>query len=178
MMPRPLVLVAASVMLGCPSPPSQVSADAAAPLATSSVSDAAPPPREPTCRDDAGIWHLPNPAWTPGTVCTTTDPNFKEMRYGGRVAYCVRFVTAAEKDAVAALYDVPKADYAKYEFDHYIPLAAGGNDAKENLWPQPIAEAKDKDKTEVTVYNALAAGTMDQDEAIATIRSWRPASCP
>jgi hypothetical protein len=130
------------------------------------------------CRDDAGTWHLPNPAWTPGKVCTPNDPTFKEWRYGGRVAVCVRYVTMGEKDEIAKAYGLPKDAYKTVEFDHYIPLSAGGSDDKTNLWPQPLGEAKEKDKIEVEVYNALSAGEIDQDEAIARIRAWRPATCP
>jgi hypothetical protein len=79
---------------------------------------------------------------------------------------------------VAALYGIPKSDYKLYEWDHYIPLNAGGSDDASNLWPQPLAEAHEKDKVEMQVYNGLASGEIDQDEAIATIRSWRPAACP
>lgn len=135
-------------------------------------------PVEKACRDDAGIWHLPNPEWTPGKVCTASDPTFKEMRYGKRVAACVRYVTLREKEAVARTYGIPKEDFKKYEFDHFIPLSAGGSDDAQNIWPQPIAEAREKDKIEVEVYNALADGLIDQDEAIARMRAWRPASCP
>lgn len=163
------------VLIGCPKPV-PVLADAGSP-ALDAQAEASPPPAEQACRDDAGIWHLPNPAWTPGKVCTQGDPNFKEMRYSKRVAYCVRYVTASEKDKVAKVYGISKEDYKKYEFDHFIPLNAGGSDDQTNVWPQPIDEAREKDKLEIEIYNALADGTIDQDEAIAKIRAWRPASC-
>lgn len=147
----------------------------AAPLADAEVEDAPPAPK--ACRDEAGIWHLPNPEWTPGKVCTHHDVTFKEMRYGGRVASCVRYVTLREKEEVAKKYGVPREDFKKYEFDHFIPLSTGGSDDARNIWPQPIAEALEKDKLEIEVYNALSDGTIDQDEAISRIRAWRPASC-
>jgi len=130
------------------------------------------------CRDDAGTWHLPNPAWTPGKVCAPSDPTFHEWRYGGRVAVCVRYVTTSEKDRIAARYGLPKDAYKTVEFDHYIPLSAGGSDDEQNIWPQPKGEALEKDVLEMEIYNALAAGVIDQDEAITRIRAWRPASCP
>jgi hypothetical protein len=168
----------ALLLLGCARQTAPPTSDAAPLTIGQNPTPPTPPPVEQTCVDDAGTYHLPNPAWTPGKVCTQADPNFKEMRYGGRVAYCVRFVTAHEKDAVAKLYNIPKEDYKKYEFDHYIPLNAGGSDDQTNIWPQPLGEAHEKDKVEIEVYNGLASGTMDQDEAIARIRAWRPSSCP
>ncbi|HYX20492.1 MAG TPA: hypothetical protein VFA98_06560 [Thermoanaerobaculia bacterium] len=148
----------------------------AGPLADAGTEDTPPAPK--ACRDGAGIWHLPNPEWTPGKVCTHHDVTFKEMRYGGRVAACVRYVTLHEKEEIAKKYGIPREDFKKYEFDHFIPLSAGGSDDQTNIWPQPIAEAHEKDKLEIEVYNALSDGTIDQDEAISRIRAWRPTACP
>ena len=83
----------------------------------------------------------------------------------------------AEKDHIAALYQIPKSDYAKYEFDHFIPLSAGGSDDLRNIWPQPLDEAHEKDKVEDEVYRGMLSGAMTQEEAIAKIRAWRPAMC-
>jgi hypothetical protein len=84
----------------------------------------------------------------------------------------------SEKDQVAQRYGIPKSDYYKYEFDHFIPLNAGGSDDPGNLWPQPLAEAHEKDKVELEVYNGLNNGTLTQAQAVAKIRAWHPASCP
>jgi hypothetical protein len=129
------------------------------------------------CRDTNGLWHLPNPEWTPGFVCTQQDPDFKELRYAAHIAYCQRDVTMGEKDKVAALYGISKSDYSKYEFDHFIPLNAGGSDDMRNIWPQPLDEARLKDRVEDEVYYGMKNGTMTQDEAVAKIRAWRPPSC-
>lgn len=126
----------------------------------------------------AGVYHLPNPEWTPGALCAPEDPDFKEWRYKVHVAYCQRNITASEKDRVAARYGVAKGDYGKYEFDHFIPLSAGGSNDDANLWPQPIDEARQKDQVELEVYNGLNGGTMTQDEAVAKIRAWKPQECP
>ncbi len=136
--------------------------------------EAAPPP----CRDAKGIWHLPNPEWTPGLFCTASDPDFVGYRYEVHIPYCRRHVTESEKDDVARLYGIPKADYSKYEFDHFIPLSAGGSDSPKNIWPQPLAEAKEKDKVEEAVYEGLRKGTMTQAEAEEKLHAWRPRACP
>jgi hypothetical protein len=147
--------------------------------------DAAPAPLPPTpspapaapCVDSNGIHHLPDPVHTPGFLCSPTDPNFVGYRYPGNIAYCQRNIPAFEKDQVAQWYGIPKSDYSKYEFDHFIPLSAGGSDDIRNLWPQPLAEAHDKDRVEDQVYNGLKSGTMTQQQAVDLIHAWKPASC-
>jgi hypothetical protein len=115
---------------------------------------------------------LPDDNLTPGTLCSESDPNFSEYRYPAHVAYCTRNVSTAEKEKVAADYGVPRADWSKYEFDHLIPLAAGGSDDATNIWPQPLAEAHLKDVVEQDVYNKLKNGDIDQAQAIQEIHDW------
>jgi hypothetical protein len=55
---------------------------------------------------------------------------------------------------------------------HYLSLCAGGANAIENLWPEPLAEAHEKDKVEAKVCRALVNGSMTQAEAIALINEW------
>jgi hypothetical protein len=179
-----LVALGATLFVALPhkEPPSSEPATVLAPLPVVDASrfdapvamvDAGAP-----CRDANGLWHLPNPEWTPGKMCSASDPDFNGFRYSVHVAHCKRHVTQAEKDAIAVKYGIAKADYAKYEFDHFIPLSAGGSDGPENIWPQPLDEAKEKDKVEDAVYEGLKAGSMSQAEAEAKIRAWRPATCP
>ena len=125
-------------------------------------------------RDDAGIWHLPDPAKTPGWLCTATDPNFAERRYKEQIAICNRNVPTYERDAVGAAYGIASANFASYEFDHYIPLSIGGSDDQRNLWPQPHAEALRKDAVEQQAFDGMNNGTLTQAQAIALVRAWRP----
>jgi hypothetical protein len=125
-------------------------------------------------RDDAGIWHLPDPTKTPGALCTPSDPNFAEYRYAEHVPICNRNVPTAERDAVGASYGIARADFASYEFDHYIPLSIGGSNAPENLWPQPHVEALRKDAVEQQAFDGMNKGTLTQAQALALIRAWRP----
>ncbi len=114
----------------------------------------------------------PNPQFTPGKICNPSDPNFSKFRYPAHIAYCNRNVDNIEKQKVAEAYGIAKADWSKYEFDHLIPLSAGGSDDAENIWPQPLAEAHEKDKVELDVFNKLTAGQIDQAQAVQEIWDW------
>ncbi|TBR22751.1 hypothetical protein EPO15_07260 [bacterium] len=116
----------------------------------------------------------PDPDKTPGRLCTTDDPDFLEFRYPERIPYCKRHVTKEEKRRVAAAYGIPESEWPNYEFDHLIPLGIGGSSLDENIWPQPRGddEAEGKDKLELALYKALAAGTITQAEAVRRNMAW------
>ena len=109
-----------------------------------------------------------------GKLCTADNPDFDGFRYPTHLAHCKRHITNALKDRVAKAYGVPKTDYHLYEFDHYIPLNAGGANAFDNLWPETWDEAKEKDVLELDIYNKLKAGEINQEEAVAMVKQWRP----
>jgi hypothetical protein len=115
----------------------------------------------------------PNPKLTPGVLCSKTNPNFQTLRYAEKIPYCKRKVGTAEKEKVAKAYgNIPKADWPKYEFDHLIPLSVGGADDAGNIWPQPIAEAHEKDKVEDFVFQQMKAGKMKQAQGVKLLHQW------
>ena len=114
----------------------------------------------------------PDRAKTPGLLCTASDPDFSEYRYQEKIPYCGRNVAPDEKQKIADAYGVPKSEWYKYEFDHLIPLAAGGSNDIRNIWPQPKAEALVKDKVELATYEGLRDGTLTQSQAVKMIWDW------
>ena len=117
----------------------------------------------------------PDSSITPGKLCTTADPDFDEARYAERIAHCRRHVTLSMKRGVAARYGVPQSDWSLYEFDHLIPLAIGGGNSLDNLWPQPDAGNEgegSKDKLEMRLYHQMRTGTITQAEAVRQIFAW------
>jgi hypothetical protein len=77
---------------------------------------------------------------TPGVLCTPQDQNFQGYDYPEHIARCNRNVGIQEKQTIAQEYgSIPESEWPQYEFDHLIPLCAGGSDDIGNLWPQPIA---------------------------------------
>ena len=115
----------------------------------------------------------PDSGMTPGVLCTEDNPDFQEYRYAEQIPYCKRNVPHAEKVKIAAAYGgIPQSEWPKYEFDHLIPLAAGGSSDIGNIWPQPLAEAHEKDKVEEAVYLGMKNGTMTQAEGVQKIQDW------
>lgn len=118
---------------------------------------------------------LPDPRVTPGDLCSASDGNFDGYRYPEQIAHCRRNVSYAEKLGIAASYGVDESTFGDYEFDHLIPLSIGGSDAPENIWPQPLADAGDKDRLEYELYVEVRDGRTSQADAVAQILAWRPA---
>lgn len=118
----------------------------------------------------------PNPNLTIGTFCTTSDPDFKELRYAEQVPVCFRNVTTEQKDKIMVRYGYDPKDRYEYEIDHCIPLSLGGSNHFDNLWPQPRDEYNSiaKNKLVKHLYDQLMAGTIAYKDALAQIRVWCP----
>lgn len=122
-----------------------------------------------------GACSMPDPQLTPGDLCSDSDPNFDGYRYPEQIAHCRRNVSRQEKLQIGERYGVDSSAFSAYEFDHLIPLSIGGSDAPENIWPQPLDDARDKDQLEETLYLAVRDGQTSQSDAVAQLLAWRPA---
>lgn len=60
-----------------------------------------------------------------------------------------------------------------YELDHRIPISLGGCVTCEaNLWLEPLADAKRKDRQEWALHRAVCAGQIRLHDAQETMRRW------
>lgn len=87
-------------------------------------------------------YHLPDPILTPGVVATTDTRLVCQKGYTERA----RVVPRSRLNKVYELYGVEKAKCrGGCKIDHLIPLAVGGSNDIENLWPHEY-------RAEWTVY--------------------------
>jgi hypothetical protein len=103
---------------------------------------------------------LPDRQCTPGAVATTDLRVICQTSTESR-----RHVTEATKRAVLAEYGVAWEDRRTVEIDHLVPLALGGSNSRENLWPQPIEDAEQKDRVENKVHRDVCAGRVSVEAA-------------
>ena len=104
---------------------------------------------------------LPDPIMTPGAVDLAAT---REVVCNGTTR-TRRHVSATMKAEVLAAYNIPDAASPFYEIDHLVPLAIGGANTVANLWPQPWAEAVQKDVLEVELQRRVCHGLLSQTEA-------------
>lgn len=111
---------------------------------------------------------LPNLYATPGMVrpLTTTEICARKWRLDQR------YVTARMKRLAFERYRIPVSRRANYVIDHWIPRELGGADHLLNLFPQPKAEAKRKDRDENRLHRAVCAGTIALATAQKEIVLW------
>jgi hypothetical protein len=114
---------------------------------------------------------LPDPTRTPGLLRPLTKAEICAVHWGTDR----RFVTLAMKQHVLAAYGIKWDDRGCCEFDHLIPRSLGGADAEANLYPQPWAEARVKDRLEIKLSKLVCNGTVSLEEAQQVMRTNWPA---
>ncbi len=114
-----------------------------------------------------GGYYLPNPKLTPGVTVTISQHAVCTTKWGRDV----RHVTEAMKREVCTRYGANACPGPRWELDHLIPRELGGADAVDNLWPQPIREARLKDRLENFLHRTVCAGGLTVPEAQELIRT-------
>lgn len=118
---------------------------------------------------------VPNLTVTPGVLRDLSLAVICDTPWGRDV----RHVTDTMRRTAFARYHVPWADRARYEVDHIYPRSLGGADDPDNLWPEPLAEARRlKDPLEVKLSFLVCDPTsgVTLEEARRAIRAdWRVA---
>jgi len=129
-----------------------------------SVPGPAPLPSSPPPAAEAVA--LPDLTYTTGGVLTINvntvcQPGYtKTVRVG---------LTIAERDQVDAHYHWTYQPGAQ-ELDHLIPLELGGANGIQNIWPEPLAEARIKDRLENALHAKVCAHQLDLLTAQSCIR--------
>jgi hypothetical protein len=108
----------------------------------------------------------PDTNQTTGDLCTRSNPDFKEYRYGEQIPYCERNVSSGLKARIYADYGVPAKCKSRYTIDHFIPLALGGSNEYENLWPEHKLVKATRPNLETELYWQIRNGRITQQQAI------------
>lgn len=111
----------------------------------------------------------PNPEMTYGTYCDEKNEDFEGYRYEEKIPYCVRNVTREMKRKIYELYSIPERCRHEYTIDHFIPLAMGGSNHPENLWPEHKHVKATRQNLEMDIYIEISHGRIKQREAIEVI---------
>jgi hypothetical protein len=124
---------------------------------------------------NAAVFKGPEPLAnnTPGRLCTTSDSDYSHKDYPEKIARCDRNFSMSDKKKVAEQYGaLPESQWDKYEFDHLIPLCAGGSNDIKNVWPQLLTAAKEKDILEIDICISMRSGEILQSTAVRKIKAW------
>jgi len=121
---------------------------------------------------------LPNLSLTPGVARGLSTSTICSTRWG----HDRRHVTEAMKREVARRYGMRRSSIKAAgagrccEFDHLISRELGGADDVNNLWPQPWAEARQKDALENRLHRAVCTGRLTLEAAQLGIATNWPAA--
>lgn len=116
---------------------------------------------------------VPRQDLTPGLARQMTAQQTCAVKWGRDA----RHVSTATKKKVCLAYGISTGCPGKdWELDHLISREIAGADDPKNLWPQPIAEARQKDRLENALHRDVCAGKITLAEAQREISiDWRAA---
>jgi hypothetical protein len=121
-----------------------------------------PPADEPRCHYN-GV--LPDRHCTPGATLEVGLGVVCTSGYSATVRPPTSYTTPLKR-ALMRAYGVADQPSGDFELDHLVSLEIGGHPTDPgNLWPEPIAEARTKDRVENAAHEAVCRGDMDLDVA-------------
>jgi hypothetical protein len=108
----------------------------------------------------------PDLSLTPGA----SDPRVTQATIGETICTrgytsTVRNVSTQTKHRVYVEYGISRSQQRGYVIDHLIPLEVGGANDITNLWPEPKADAKTKDKLENELHASVCNGSISLADA-------------
>jgi hypothetical protein len=101
-----------------------------------------------------------NYAMTPGAITAATTEQVCKPGYATSVRPSSSTASRLKRDRMAA-YGIAGADPSAYQLDHVVSLELDGDPVDlRNLWPEPIAIARQKDKVENSLHQAVCSGLL------------------
>lgn len=108
----------------------------------------------------------------PGTVLTDDLSKICRRGYSASVRP-PESVTETERHVIDKLRTGASRFPQGWQLDHLVPICLGGDPkSRNNLWVQPIGEARAKDREEVRICREVCAGQVDIHDAQKYFMSW------
>ena len=124
-----------------------------------------PPQQAPTL----AFPFIPDSQATRGSLCSKRDSDYKQDRYPEKIPYCGRNVASSLKKDIYDDYGISSKCRKDYTIDHFIPLAIGGSNRRDNLWPEHKSVKALRQNLEMDLYNDIRTGALTQAEALQII---------
>ena len=107
---------------------------------------------------------------TTGGFCDRGNSDYLGDAYPEKIPKCERDVIYNTKQRIYDVYDVRTECQKNYTIDHFIPLSLGGNNQRENLWPEHKSVKALRQNLELDLFQKLRDGRISQAEAVLKIR--------
>jgi len=105
---------------------------------------------------------MPDPQLTPGATRPLTTKQVCTIKWGRDE----RHLSQSTKKQVCVAYGITSGcPGPKWELDHSKSRELAGSDDRKNIWPQPIKEARMKDRLENLLHKKVCAGEISLPEA-------------
>lgn len=105
-----------------------------------------------------------------GNICDESNIDFKEYRYSEQIPYCERNVSSRMKIEIYQDYGIEPECRYQYTIDHFFPLSLGGDNSRENLWPEHKNIKASRINLETNLYKQISQGRITQARALQIIQ--------
>lgn len=112
---------------------------------------------------------IPDPK-NQGALCDEQDKDFLEYRYAEEIPYCERNVSGRMKTLIYQDYGIDPECRYQYTIDHFYPLSLGGDNSRDNLWPEHRNIKRSRMNLENDLFKKISSGKISQREALQIIR--------
>jgi hypothetical protein len=119
-------------------------------------------------------WTLPAPS-TPGAIVSSDPATVCVRGYSRALRPAYDYAWRRFRVSVFRAYGIPHEQWSRFTPEHAVPLSLGGApEDRRNVWPEPKAQAKEKDEVEdALLVAACYRHTVSLQAAQAAIaRNW------
>jgi len=109
---------------------------------------------------------MPNHRLTPGSVVSMDRSLICSPGYAKRVRHPYDYAWRQLRVRMFEGYGIPHDHWHEFTVDHLVPIEVGGDPFNlQNIWPQPKAQAIEKDRYENLAHEEVCAGRITLEAA-------------